>query len=362
VTDARGNYTATIKVVDDNKQSVTQNCTIFITDLPVSWTTNATLPSAKVSVSYADGNLTATGGKPPYTFSIKAGSTLPGNLTLTSNKIIGTPTTAGTYTFTLNVTDSQSPQQSAERMFNLVVESNFTDMVTVQGGTLPVGSGLAGQTVATFQIGKYELTWGEWKTVRDWAVGHGYTDLAGVGGTYPDGAADNFPVLKVSWYDVVKWCNAKSEKEGKTAVYLVNGLTYKSGENSNVTQKAGASGYRLPSVAEWEWAARGGVKTHGYRFSGSEDVNAVAWTYENMGSYYASKAVGTKSANELVIYDMSGNAWEWCWDVFYNSNRFIGGGCWNANAYNASVYHFDHTIPGYRYDIIGFRPACSSGN
>jgi len=123
-------------------------------------------------------------------------------------------------------------------------------MVTVQGGTLPSGSELAGQTVATFQIGKYETTWGEWKTVRNWAVGHGYSDLAGVGVTYPLGAADNFPVCYVSWYDVVKWCNAKSEKEGKTAVYLVNGLIYKTGENSNVTQKVGANGYRLPSEAE----------------------------------------------------------------------------------------------------------------
>jgi hypothetical protein len=313
VTNAGGNYTATIKVVDDNKQSVTQNCTIFITDLPVSWTTNATLPSAKVSVSYADGNLTATGGKPPYTFSIKAGSTLPGNLTLTSNKIIGTPTTAGTYTFTLNVTDSQSPQQSAERVFNLVVESNFTDMVSVPSGNLPSTSGLGNQTVENFQIGRCEVTWGEWKSVRDWAVSNKGYGLAGAGGTEPAGSADNFPVVNVNWYEVLKWCNAKSEKEGKTPFYRNgDGTTYKTGD-AVPAGDANANGYRLPSEKEWEWAARGGGSSGNYTYSGSNTASVVAWTLEN-NTPNGSKAVGTKLPNQLGIYDMSGNVYEWCWD------------------------------------------------
>jgi len=241
-------------------------------------------------------------------------------------------------------------------------------MVTVQGGTLPSGSELAGQKVATFQIGKYEVTWGEWKTVRDWALGHGYSDLAGVGGTYPDGAGDNFPVLHVSWYDVVKWCNAKSEKEGKTAVYLVSGAVYRSGEygwdvSGVVTQKVGANGYRLPSEAEWEWAAMGGVSSQGYTYSGSNDANAVAWTWENSSD--GTKAVGTKSGNELGIYDMSGNVWEWCWDVSDPdpSYRRIRGGSWYYNASGAPVsYRDDYSSPDYRSYDYGFRPACSSGN
>jgi sulfatase modifying factor 1 len=235
------------------------------------------------------------------------------------------------------------------------------NMVTVQGGALPSGSGLAGQVVAAFQIGKYETTWGEWKTVRDWAVANnkGY-DLAGVGGAYPAGSGDNFPVAYVSWYDVVKWSNARSEKEGLTPVYQVSGATYKTGQ-SVPTLNASANGYRLPSEKEWEWAARGGVSSQGYTYSGSNTISAVGWTYENSSD--GSKAVGTKAANELGIYDMSGNVWEWSEDVANTSYRRIRGGSWNPRADNAAVANRGSSItPDIRYDSVGFRLVRSSGN
>ena len=254
---------------------------------------------------------------------------------------------------------SGNASTAVEITSNGTVEAS-ANMVTVQGGTLPSGSELAGQTVATFQTGKYEVTWGEWKAVRDWAVNNnkGY-DLAGVGGTDQSGIANNFPVVYVSWYDVVKWCNARSEKEGKTPVYTVNGTTYKTGP-AVPTVSGTANGYRLPSEKECEWAARGGVQTHGYTYSGSNTLSEVAWTHENSSS--GTKAVGTKAANELGIYDMSGNVWEWCEDVSDTSNRRFRGGSWSSNADGAAVASYGSLSPTDRFNGIGFRLARSSGN
>ncbi len=237
----------------------------------------------------------------------------------------------------------------------------LANMVSVAGGTLPQGSGLAGQSVISFQIGKYEVTWGEWKSVRDWAVTNnkGY-DLAGVGDTYPSGGADNFPVVKVSWYDVLKWINAKSEKEGKTPVYTENGTTYKAGQFAP-TLNTTANGYRLPSEKEWEWATRGGVSSKGYTYSGSNTASEVAWTNEILSN--GTKAVGTKAANELGIYDMSGNVFEWCEDVANTSYRRIRGGSWSDFHYYAYVDHRGtYRTPGDQLSHFGFRLARSSGN
>jgi formylglycine-generating enzyme required for sulfatase activity len=230
------------------------------------------------------------------------------------------------------------------------------NMVLVEGGTLPKGSGLQGQVVSDFEIGNYEVTWGEWQKVRDWAVSNGY-DLKDVG----QGLSENHPVTHVNWWDVVKWCNARSEQEGKTPVYKVSGTTYKTGEKKpNVRESA--NGYRLPREKEWEWAARGGKNSEGYTYAGSNDFNAVGWVKENSGG--KAHPVGKKRPNELGIYDMSGNVDEWCWDRTETILTWqLRGGDWDnpAAASTVSFRGFSHARD-FRHETLGFRLARSSGH
>ncbi len=303
-------------------------------------------------------------------------ATIKGSATVTGNKkvsVAATKLTLPTNAWTIPVPYALEARSSVDVQAlrdELVAAGVLTgsgnggnataDMVSVAGGTLPQSSELAGQTVDAFQIGKYEVTWGEWKTVRDWAVANGYNDLAEVGA----GNGDNFPVTDVSWYDVVKWSNARSEKEGLTPVYQVSGATYKTGE-SDPTVNASANGYRLPSEKEWEWAARGGASSQGYTYSGSSNLNTVAWSYKNSSS--GTKEVGTRASNELGIYDMSGNVWEWLGDVVYITDRLMAGGSWDGNMDNEyEVTNRGNNDPNSTADDglsnYGFRLVRSSGN
>ncbi|NBS53851.1 MAG: hypothetical protein EBS96_14805, partial [Spartobacteria bacterium] len=162
-------------------------------------------------------------------------------------------------------------------------------------------------------------------------------------------------MVNVNWYDVVKWCNARSEKEGKRPVYENgDGTTYKSGEITP-TVNATANGYRLPMEKEWEWAARGRGSSGNYTYSGSNTSSDVAWTSENSSG--GSHSVGTKGANELGIYDMSGNVWEWCEDVALETQCRIRGGAWVDGADRAVVDNRDSNLPESRYAYFGFRVA-----
>ena len=258
--------------------------------------------------------------------------------------------------------------------FDIIASLSYVDMVYVEGGTFLMGaqstapfapnfdlsansneSPVHSVTLSSYYIGKYEVTQQFWEYVMNYTgkAKDGSTMTAvesgpwlGIAPSPENGKGDYYPAYYVSYDDVVNYFIPRLNKiTGKT--------------------------FRLPTEAEWEYAARGGNKSKGYKYSGSDNCDDVAW----YTGYYAISSpcqVGTKQPNELGIYDMSGNLYEWCsdWydDSYYGSsspidpegaasgsNRMLRGGSWYTYMAGCRVTSRNYNFPFARSNGYGFR-------
>lgn len=301
--------------------------------------------------------------------------------------------------------DPAAPQVGT-RFYRAVVLPK-TSMNLIPGGSFAMGDTLSegfsterpvhNVTVSSFYMDRTELTSADWSNVRTWALANGYQfDNAGAG------KGSQHPVHTVSWYDAVKWCNARSEFESRTPVYYTSAEqtnVYRTGRVnlSNYHVRWAADGWRLPTEAEWERAVRGG--TSGQRFSWGNTIShsnanyyaTTIYSYDlggdnvfhptyDVGDFPFTSPAGSFPANAYGLYDLVGNVWEWCWDAYDPAwyanaaasqtdthgpgrdagltNRVLRGGSWIDDAFQSRSANRTYTLfeaPVTANDSLGFR-------
>lgn len=235
-----------------------------------------------------------------------------------------------------------------------------------------------------FHMSETEVTWSEWNDVRDWAINNGYEDLA-VGRNGRNGnESGRHPVTEISWFNAIKWCNARSEMEGRIPAYYLSDTF----ETRNVFRMGSsepfvnwnADGYRLPTEAEWEGACRAGAATafqsgaitHTDLSPIDPNLDAVGWYGGNSESN--THETGSKAPNFFGLYDMHGNVREWCWDWYgpYEASstdpkgedngtiRVFRGGSWAETAQKCRSASRDGFSPHPATDNYGLRVVINS--
>ncbi len=373
---------STIIYTTDNSTPTATNGATYTS--PISVSANTTIKAYARKTDWLDSGVssaayTITGKVAAPTFSPGGGTYVTGKSVIMNSTTTGatiryttngdtpTRTTGAVYSTPVSVPSTKTLKAIAYKtdwldsdVTTADYEITGLDMVEVQGGIFMMGSAGAYTSdatpvhevgVSTFFMGKHELTQAEYEDVM---------------ASNPSAHKNSqFPVDNVSWYDAVEFCNALSRKEGKTPVYTVDG--------TNVTIDMSRNGYRLPTEAEWGFAARGGNFSNGYTYAGSNTLSEVAWYGE--GYYSNPHPVEQKSPNELGLYDMGGNILEWCQDWYASSFEagpqtdpsgpstgtarvLSGASCWHgATEHELQKYRFN-TGPDTKSWVNGFRVVC----